>query len=204
MTLARGLQADNAMQHRLPDLPYPIDALEPHISRETLEYHHGRHHRKYVDALNRLIQGTPFEALSIEEILSQAGDGPLRDNAGQVWNHTLYWQCLSPSGGGEPNGAIGDALRRSYGSYAQFQEAFTDTALGLFGSGWVWLVKTTADTVNIQTTKDGDNPLRHGRQVLMTCDVWEHAYYIDYRNDRDAYLQAFWKLVNWPFVDTRL
>jgi superoxide dismutase, Fe-Mn family len=192
------------MQHRLPDLPYPIDALEPHVSAETLEYHHGKHHRKYVDTLNRLIQGTAFESLGLEEILDQAGDGPLRDNAGQVWNHTLYWQCLSPSGGGEPDGAIGDAIRRSYGSCAEFQKVFTETALDLFGSGWVWLVKTTADTVNIQATKDGDNPLRHGREVLMTCDVWEHAYYIDYRNDRSAYLQAFWKLVNWPFVDSRL
>jgi superoxide dismutase, Fe-Mn family len=192
------------MQHRLPDLPYPIDALEPHVSAETLEYHHGKHHRKYVDTLNRLIQGTAFESLGLEEILDQAGDGPLRDNAGQVWNHTLYWQCLSPSGGGEPDGAIGDAIRRRYGSCAEFQKVFTETALDLFGSGWVWLVKTTADTVNIQATKDGDNPLRHGREVLMTCDVWEHAYYIDYRNDRSAYLQAFWKLVNWPFVDSRL
>jgi superoxide dismutase, Fe-Mn family len=195
---------DEIMKHELPDLPYALDALEPHVSEETLRFHHGKHHRKYVDTLNELIRGTEFEQMSLEEILGQAGSGPIYDNAGQAWNHALYWQCLGPDGGGEPDGRIADAIRTSYGSFDQFKKAFTAAAVGLFGSGWVWLIKTTADTVNIQTTKDGDSPLGHGREVLMTCDVWEHAYYIDYRNDRGAYLDGFWQVVDWSFVNRRL
>ena len=192
------------MQHQLPDLPYAIDALEPHVSAETLEFHHGKHHRKYVDQLNELIRGTGFENMGLEAIIGQAGDGPIYDNAGQTWNHSLYWQCLSPRGGGEPHGAIADAIANSFTSFDAFKQAFDAAAVGLFGSGWVWLVKTTADTVNIQVTKDGDSPLRHGRQVLLTCDVWEHAYYLDYRNDKAAYMKGFWQVINWDFVNQRL
>jgi superoxide dismutase, Fe-Mn family len=192
------------MQHELPDLPYALDALEPHVSAETLRFHHGKHHRKYVDTLNELIAGTEFEQMDLEEILGQAGSGPISENAGQAWNHALYWQCMSPDGGGEPDGRIGAAIRRSFTSFEKFQEEFTQTALGLFGSGWIWLIKTTADTVNIQTTKDGDSPLRHGREVLMTCDLWEHAFYIDYRNDKGAYMDGFWQVVDWSFVNHRL
>ncbi|MFU8816837.1 MAG: superoxide dismutase [Pseudomonadales bacterium] len=192
------------MKHELPDLPYPIDALEPHISAETLDYHHGKHHRKYVDKLNALIRGTEFERMNLEEIIGQAGDGAIYNNAGQAWNHAFYWQCMSPQGGGEPHGQIAAAIDRSFNSYDEFKQAFDDAAAGLFGSGWVWLVKTTADTVNIQATKDADNPLRHGRQVLMTCDLWEHAFYIDYRNDKSGYMNGFWNVVNWDFVNQRL
>lgn len=191
------------MKHELPPLPYAADALEPHISAETLEYHHGRHHRKYVDKLNELIQGTGFEESSLDDIVSRAGDGALYDNAAQVWNHTFYWHCMSPDGGGEPQGPLAEAINASFGSYEGFQQEFEEAAKGLFGSGWVWLVKTTSETLAIQATKDAENPIRHGRVVLMTCDLWEHAFYIDYRNDKGAYMSAFWSVINWDFVAER-
>ena len=192
------------MRHELPPLPYALDALEPHLTAETLEYHYGKHHRRYVDTLNELVKGSDFEDTPLDEIVARAGDGPLYNNAAQAWNHAFYWQCMSPQGGGRPSGALADAIDASFTSFEAFRKAFDDEAAGLFGSGWVWLVKTTANTLNIQATKDAENPLRHGRIVLMTCDMWEHAFYIDYRNDKRAYLEAFWQVINWDFVAERL
>lgn len=192
------------MRHELPDLPYARDALEPHISAETLDYHHGKHHRAYVDKLNQLVEGTEHADKSLREIIDSVGDGALFNQAAQVWNHDFYWHCMSPDGGGAPGGALAEAIDRSFGSLDGLKEQFNQAALGLFGSGWVWLVKTTPDTLAIEATKDAMNPMVHGRIVLLTCDVWEHAYYIDYRNDRARYLDAFWNVVNWDFVAGRL
>lgn len=192
------------MKHELPPLPYEKNALEPHISARTLEYHYGKHHQKYVDTLNSLIIGTKFEDRSLEEIIDLAGDGPLFNNAAQVWNHTFYWLCLSPQGGGEPRGQLAEAIATSFGSYDGLKKEFTAQATSLFGSGWVWLVKDSENTLSIQATKDGANPLASGRIALMTCDMWEHAYYLDYQNDKARYLAAFWQLVNWDFVGGKL
>ncbi|MGQ9576051.1 MAG: superoxide dismutase [Thermoguttaceae bacterium] len=190
------------MQHQLPELPYPRDALAPHISAETIDYHYGKHHAAYVANLNKLIPGTEFENLALEEIVKRAS-GPIFNNAAQVWNHTFYWNCLAPGGGGEPTGPLAEALKAHFGSFAQFREKFTNAALSQFGSGWAWLVRQPNGTLAVEATANADNPLTAGRTPLLTCDVWEHAYYIDYRNARAAYLEAFWKLVNWPFVAGR-
>jgi superoxide dismutase, Fe-Mn family len=189
-------------EHRLPDLPYPKNALEPHISAETLEYHHGKHHAKYVKTLNGLLPGSGLEDASLEDIMRQAS-GKLFNNAAQVWNHSFYWNCMSPDGGGEPGGALGAALAQTFGSVNAFKEHFVDTAADNFGSGWTWLVKND-DGLAIINTHDADNPLTQGRQPLLTCDVWEHAYYIDYRNARRKYLEAFWNVVHWDFVAANL
>jgi Fe-Mn family superoxide dismutase len=185
-------------------LPYALDALEPHLSAETLEFHHGRHHRKYVDKLNDLIEGTEYADMPLERIVSTAGAGDVFNNAAQVWNHDLYWRGMSPDGGGRPEGQLAHAIDSSYGSFEDFRTEFTDAVTGLFGSGWVWLVKTGADIVSIAATKDAVNPLVHGRTALLACDVWEHAYYIDYRNERGRYLDAWWQLVDWDFAASRL
>lgn len=187
------------MNYELPSLPYEMNALEPHISAETLEYHYGKHHRKYVNTLNELIAGSEFEDMPLESIIQKA-NGPIFNNAAQVWNHAFYWNCLSPKGGGKPVGKLAEAIENSYRSFHQFKEEFTKQATALFGAGWVWLVKGMDETVAIEQTKDGDNPLTRGRIVLLTCDMWEHAYYIDYRNDKGRYLDAFWNLVNWDFA----
>jgi Fe-Mn family superoxide dismutase len=186
------------MKHELPPLPYAMDALEPYISRETLEYHYGKHHKAYVDNLNNLIAGTEFESLSLEEILLKA-QGPIFNNAAQVWNHTFYWNCMKPHGGGEPDGKLADAIRRDFGSFEAFKEAFSKAAVSLFGSGWAWLVKS-GDKLEIVQTSNAGNPMTSGQKPLLTCDVWEHAYYIDYRNARAKYVENFWNLVNWDFV----
>jgi Fe-Mn family superoxide dismutase len=186
------------MKHELPPLPYAMDALEPYISRETLEYHYGKHHKAYVDNLNNLIAGTEFENLSLEEILLKA-QGPIFNNAAQVWNHTFYWNCMKPHGGGEPDGKLADAIRRDFGSFEAFKEAFSKAAVSLFGSGWAWLVKS-GDKLEIVQTSNAGNPMTSGQKPLLTCDVWEHAYYIDYRNARAKYVENFWNLVNWDFV----
>jgi len=190
------------MEHKLPELPYAKDALVPHISEETLEYHYGKHHKTYVDNLNKLIPGTEFENASLEEIIKKATGG-IFNNGAQVWNHTFYWNCLSPDGGGEPTGDLADAIKRDFGSFAQFREKFTTAAVTLFGSGWAWLVKSPDGVLTIEATSNAANPLREGRKPLLTCDVWEHAYYIDYRNARANYVTAFWKLVNWEFVSRK-
>lgn len=187
------------MEHKLPELPYAKDALSPHISAETLEYHYGKHHKTYVDNLNKLIPGTEFENMAVEEIIRKAS-GSVYNNAAQIWNHTFYWNCLSPKGGGEPTGELAKAITQSFGSFAQFKEKFSATATTLFGSGWAWLVKNPDGSLAIESSGNAGNPLKDGKKPLLTCDVWEHAYYIDYRNARAKYVEAFWKLVNWEFT----
>ncbi len=187
------------MEHQLPDLPYAKDALAPHISAETIEYHYGKHHKAYVDNINRLMLGTEFEKMSLEEII-QKSSGGIFNNAAQVWNHTFYWNCLSPNGGGEPAGELANALTKQFGSFAQFKEKFTNASVTLFGSGWSWLVRNSDGSLSVEAMSNAGTPLMEGRNALLTCDVWEHAYYIDYRNARAKYLETFWKLVNWEFV----
>ena len=188
----------------LPDLPYARDALAPHVSAETLEYHHGKHHNAYVTNLNNLVEGTPWASKSLEEIVRGAEPGGLFNNAAQVFNHTFYWNCLSSAGGGEPSGALGSAISEAFGGFAAFKEQFTRAAVTHFGSGWAWLVKDTAGKLSIETTANAGCPLTEGKTPLLTCDVWEHAYYIDYRNARPQYVEAFWNLVNWDFVASQL
>ncbi|MGD8174639.1 superoxide dismutase [Marinimicrobium sp. ARAG 43.8] len=189
------------MAFELPKLPYAKDALEPHISQETLEYHYGKHHQTYVDKLNAAIEGKPEANKSLEEIIKSA-KGPLFNNAAQVWNHTFYWHCLSPNGGGEATGAVGEAIQSAFGSFDKFKEEFSNNAANNFGSGWTWLVKKSDGSVAIVNTSNAETPLTdESVTVLLTVDVWEHAYYIDYRNARPKYLDAFWKLVNWDFVN---
>lgn len=191
------------MDHQLPELPYSKNALEPHISAETLEYHYGKHHQTYVTNLNKLIVGTEFEDMSLEDIIKKATGG-LFNNAAQVWNHTFYWNCLSANGGGEPSGDVSDAINKAFGSFDSFKEKFSTSAVTNFGSGWTWLVKNKEGSLEIVNTGNAGTPITEGQQVLLTCDVWEHAYYIDYRNARPKYLQAFWNLVNWDFVTKNL
>jgi Fe-Mn family superoxide dismutase len=186
-------------QHELPKLPYPQNALEPHISAETLEYHYGKHHATYVTNLNKLIAGTEFESASLEDIIKKASGG-IFNNAAQVWNHTFYWNCLSPKGGGEPKGALAKAIDSAFGSFGDFKEKFSASAAGNFGSGWTWLVKNAKGGVEIANTSNAGNPMTNNLTPLMTCDVWEHAYYIDYRNARPKYVEAYWNLVNWDFI----
>jgi len=190
------------MEHALPALPYAMDALAPHISKETLEYHYGKHHQAYVTNLNNLIKGTEFESAGLEDIVRKSSGGVF-NNAAQVWNHTFYWHCLSPKGGGAPSGALAQAIAAKWGSFDVFKEAFTKSAIGNFGSGWTWLVKKADGSLDIVNTSNAATPLTTSDKPLMTCDVWEHAYYVDYRNRRPDYLGAFWSLVNWDFVATQ-
>jgi Fe-Mn family superoxide dismutase len=191
------------VKHELPPLPYAMNALEPHISKETLEFHHGKHHEAYVEKLNDLIMGTRFENQPLEDVVRNAS-GSVFNNAAQIWNHTFYWHCLDPNGGGEPTGLLGKLIEYKFGSFAAFKEAFTRSAVDHFGSGWTWLVKKPDGVVDIVNTSDAETPLQGKNTPLLTCDVWEHAYYIDYRNARPKYLEAFWKLVHWPFASTNL
>ena len=191
------------MEHKLPELPYAKDELAPGISAETMEYHYGKHHKAYVDNLNKLIPGTEFEKMSLEEIVKKASGG-IFNNAAQDWNHSFYWKCLSPNAGGEPNGILANAINKSFGSFSQFKEKFTNTAVTTFGSGWAWLVNNSDGTLSIESSSNAGNPLKDGKKALLTCDVWEHAYYIDYRNARAKYVEAFWNLVNWKFVEQNL
>jgi superoxide dismutase, Fe-Mn family len=188
------------MAHELPPLPYPKDALAPHISAETLEFHHDKHHATYVTNLNKLIAGTEFENLSLEEIVKKAPAGGIFNNAAQVWNHTFYFNCMGPNGGGEPSGALADAISKAFGSFADFKEKFNASGAGNFGSGWTWLVKNADGSVEIVNTSNAATPLTGNQVPLLTADVWEHAYYIDYRNARPKYLESFWNVVNWDFV----
>ena len=190
------------MPFTLPELPYAKDALAPHISAETLEFHHGKHHQTYVTNLNKLLEGKPDHG-SLVEIIQKA-EGPLFNNAAQVWNHTFYWHCMKPGGGGEPTGDIADAIKRDFGGFDKFREEFTQAAITQFGSGWAWLV-LTGDKLSISKTGNADLPLKHGQKALLTIDVWEHAYYIDYRNARPKYIDTFLSsLVNWDFVTQNL
>jgi Fe-Mn family superoxide dismutase len=186
-------------QHTLPDLPYPENALEPHISAETLQFHHHKHHATYVDKLNGLIPGTEFESASLEDIIKKASGG-IFNNGAQVWNHTFYWNCLSPNGGGTPTGELATAIDQAFGSFDDFKTQFSESAVNNFGSGWTWLVKNSEGALEIVNTSNAANPMTDAKQPLLTCDVWEHAYYVDYRNARPKYVEAFWNLVNWDFV----
>ena len=191
------------MEHQLPALPYSNDALEPVISKETIEYHYGKHHQTYVTNLNKLIVGTEFENLPLEEIIKKSSGG-IFNNAAQVYHHTFYWNCLAPKAGGEPAGKLAEAINEAFGSFDVFKEKFSATAVGTFGSGWAWLVKNAEGKLEIISTSNAGNPLTENKKPLLTCDVWEHAYYIDYRNARASYVEKFWNLVNWDFVASNL
>ena len=183
----------------LPPLPFAKDALAPTISAETIEYHYGKHHQTYVDNLNKLTAGTDKENLSLEELI-KATSGGLFNNAAQVWNHTFFWNGLKPNGGGAPSGALAQAIDKSFGGFDKFKEQFTQMAITQFGSGWAWLVKKPDGSLAVAQTGNAGNPMTSGDKPLLTCDVWEHAYYIDYRNARAKFVEAFWSLVNWDFV----
>ncbi|VVE24938.1 superoxide dismutase [Pandoraea pneumonica] len=187
------------MEHKLPELPYAIDALAPTISKETMEYHYGKHHQAYVTNLNNLIKGTEFENASLEDIIKKSSGGVF-NNAAQVWNHTFFWNTLSPKGGGAPAGDLAKAIDTKFGSFDAFKETFSKSAVGNFGSGWTWLVKKADGSVDIVNTSNAATPLTGTDKPLITIDVWEHAYYIDYRNARPKFVEAFWNLVNWDFA----
>ena len=191
------------MAIELPPLPWARDALAPHISAETIDYHYGKHHQTYVTNLNNLIKGTEFENADLVTIVKKA-QGGLFNNAAQVWNHTFYWNCLSPKGGNEPTGKLADAIKKAFGDFAKFKEEFTKTAIGTFGSGWAWLVQRADGSVGLVSTSNAQTPLTGTDMPLLTCDVWEHAYYIDYRNARPKYLEAFWNLANLDFAASQM
>jgi len=189
------------MSFTLPELPYAKDALAPHISAETIEFHYGKHHQTYVDKLNGLVEGTELESQSLEDIV-KSSEGGVFNNAAQVWNHTFYWNCLSPNGGGSPTGPVADAINAAFGSFDAFKEQFTNSAINNFGSGWTWLVKKADGSVAIVNTSNAATPLTDASVTpILTVDVWEHAYYVDHRNARPKYMNAFWALVNWDFVN---
>ncbi len=191
------------MAIELPALPWARDALAPHISAETIDYHYGKHHQAYVTNLNNQIKGTEFEDLDLVAIIKKA-QGGMFNNAAQVWNHTFYWNCLSPKGGGEPTGKLADAIKKAFGGFAQFKEEFSKTAATTFGSGWAWLVQRADGSLGLVSTANAGTPVTGSDKALLTCDVWEHAYYIDYRNARPKYVEAFWNLVNWEFATQQM
>ena len=193
------------MAFTLPALPYPDNALEPHISQETLTYHYGKHHAGYVNKLNAAVEGTNQAKQTLEEIIRTASPGGVFNCAAQTWNHTFYWSSMSPNGGGEPTGTMLKLIEQNFGSFDQFKEKFSQVAAGHFGSGWAWLVQDPKDlSLQIKGTHDAANPMTDNLHPILTCDVWEHAYYIDYRNDRAKYIQAWWNLVNWDFAEKNL
>ncbi len=187
----------------LPALPFPKDALKPFISEETFEYHYGKHHAAYVNNLNKLIEGTALEQMTLENIILNS-QGSIFNNSAQTWNHTFFWNSLSPNGGGTPKGTIFNEIINSFGSFEDFKKKFTDSAISLFGSGWVWLTKNPDGTLEIVQTQNAGTPLTLGKKPLITLDVWEHAYYIDYRNARAKFVEAFWEIVNWDFAQKNL
>ena len=191
------------MAIELPALPWAREALAPHISAETIDYHYGKHHQTYVTNLNNQIKGTEFENLDLVAIIKKA-QGGMFNNAAQVWNHTFYWNSLSPKGGGEPSGKLADAIKKSFGGFAQFKEEFSKTAVGTFGSGWAWLVQRADGNLGLVSTSNAATPITGSDRPLLTCDVWEHAYYIDYRNARPKYIEAFWNLANWDFAASEM
>lgn len=188
------------MTFELPKLPYELDALAPHISEETLEYHYGKHHRAYVNKLNDLIKNTEYENLPLEEIIKRSKSGPIFNNSAQDWNHTFYWNCMSPNGGGRAEGNLGKAIEQSFGSYDEFKKKFDAAATGQFGSGWAWLARNSDGSLEVFSTSNAGTPMTDNKRAILTCDVWEHAYYIDTRNDRAKYVENFWKVVNWDFA----
>ncbi len=190
------------MNHILPGLTFGPKDLEPHISERTIEFHYGKHHQAYVNNLNKLIEGTKFEQASLEDIIRDA-EGGILNNGAQVWNHSFYFSCLSPKGGGNPKGALGKALERDFNSFSEFKEKFTAAAATLFGSGWAWLVKEAEGKLRIIQESNAGNPIRSGLIPILTCDVWEHAYYLDYQNRRLDYINSFWELVDWDIVARR-
>jgi len=195
------------MAHTLPELPYAKNALAPVISEETIDYHYGKHHKAYVDKLNQLLEGKPEANLGLEELVrkvhGQTNEQAVFNNAAQVWNHTFYWNCLRPGGGGEPTGKARDVIVKSFGDFKTFKDKFSADAVARFGSGWAWVVKTD-NGIAIETTSNAETPMAVGKTCLLTCDVWEHAYYIDFRNARPKYVEEFWKLVNWDFFNKQL
>lgn len=191
------------MTFTLPELPYSQSALTPFISQETLEYHYGKHHQTYVTNLNNLTQNTPQASLSLEELI-KTSQGGVFNNAAQVWNHTFYWHSMAPKAGGAPHGMIASEINKHFGSFEAFKEQFSKAALGQFGSGWAWLVRDNTGNLTIETTSNAGCPLTAGKTPVLTCDVWEHAYYIDYRNARAKYIEAWWNLVNWEFANHNL
>ena len=191
------------MAFTLPELPYARDALEPHMSKETLDFHYGKHHKTYVDKANGMIDDTEFANASLEEIIKNAGPGGLFNNCAQIWNHTFFWNGLTP-GGSSPSSALSGEIDNAFGSGDDFKEKFNTSGAGNFGSGWTWLVKTADGKLDIVNTDDAENPMTDGHTPLLTADMWEHAYYIDYRNSRPKYLENFWALVNWDFVEKNL
>ena len=190
------------MEHKLPELPWAKDALEPHISAETIEYHYGKHHNAYVTKLNDGIKGTEYAEMKLEEIIKKS-EGGIFNNAAQTWNHTFFWNCMAPGKGGEASGKVGDKIKQKWGSFDKFKEEFSTAAATNFGSGWTWLI-SDGDSVDIMNTNNADTPMKHGKNALLTIDVWEHAYYIDYRNARPKFIEHFWNLVNWDFVNSNL
>ncbi len=191
------------MAFTLPELPYANDALAPHITAETIEYHYGKHHQKYVDTLNGIVEADASLAGKSLEDLIRTTEGKTFNQAAQVWNHTFYWNGMKPGGGGEPSGKVAEAINASFGSFSDFKTQFSQAAAGHFGSGWAFLVKD-GDKLAIWGGHDADNPIKYGKKPVLTCDVWEHAYYIDYRNARPKYIEAFWNLVNWDHVEKNL
>ncbi|OAI46609.1 superoxide dismutase [Gammaproteobacteria bacterium SCGC AG-212-F23] len=188
------------MTHELPKLPYAMDALQPYISKETLEYHYSKHHQAYVTNLNNLIKDTEFANASLEDTIMKSSGG-IFNNAAQVWNHTFYWNCMTPKSTKAPSGKLAEAINKAFGSFEEFKKRFSQTAITTFGSGWGWLVKNNDGSVELLSTSNADLPMKHGKKALLTCDVWEHAYYIDYRNMRATYVEKFWEIVNWEFVE---
>lgn len=188
------------MAFELPKLPYDKNALAPHLSAETLEFHHGKHHATYVTNLNNLVANTKYASMSLDDIVKTAEKGPIFNNAAQHWNHSFYWNCMAPKAGGSPSGELAKAIDKAFGSFNDFVKQFSDAAVGQFGSGWAWLVQKADGSLGVEKTSNADNPLTTGARPLLTCDVWEHAYYIDYRNARAKYVEAFWNLINWQFV----
>jgi Fe-Mn family superoxide dismutase len=187
------------MQHTLPELPFEKSALEPFISRETMEYHYGKHHKAYVEKLNTLIKGTEYENMSLFDIVLKSS-GPIFNNAAQDWNHTFFWHCLTPRSSRKPEGLLWDAIKRDFKSFDDFQDQFLTAAANQFGSGWCWLVKRRDQKLGIRATSNAETPFAYGEVPLLTCDVWEHAYYIDYRNERQKFVKSVWNIVNWEFV----
>jgi Fe-Mn family superoxide dismutase len=193
------------MAFTLPELPWAKDSLAPTISAETIEYHYGKHHKTYVDNLNKFAPGTKYETQSLEDVIkasyNQASEKKIFNNAAQVWNHTFFWNSMAPKAGGPPTGTIAAAIDRSFGNFGDFQKKFNEAAVGQFGSGWAWLVKTADGGLAIETTSNADTPFAAGKTCILTLDVWEHAYYIDYRNARAKFAEEWWKLVNWDFAN---
>jgi superoxide dismutase, Fe-Mn family len=193
------------MAFTLPNLPYALDALAPHLSKETLEFHHGKHHAAYVNVLNEVAKGTKYEQMSLDEVVKSAEPGRLFNQAAQHWNHSFYWTSMKPNGGGTPSGKLADAIKQSFGDFEAFKKKFQDTAVGHFGSGWAWLIANADGSLVIEATHDADTPIAKGKKPLLTCDVWEHAYYIDYRNARARYVETFIAhLANWDFAAANL